>query len=230
MSKSDKTFIFLENLGINPNFFMKNNQEKQKVFIQKETIRKIYSENAVCRLDDHEEFGEEIKLNQKRCRTDDDFLYGHNEDEEFSNKTFGDKFIDVESDLYDDEPVVKPEAIKKKERQSFANNNWATIQINKLSDLVKEIQNEEKIRIKAYKSNLKSKFFKIYEENSEKLKEKTKLKTFHRCNFPNCHRTFASSGWLKSHFKEHLNDLEKDEFNAMFEDLLRRYKLLKLIK
>ena len=81
--------------------------------------------------------------------------------------------------------------------------------------------NENRKVIKAYKSKLKSKFYRIYESNSKDYLEKVKYKLFHKCCFPNCGRTFSSSGWLKAHFEEHIKDLKKNSFNILFEKFIR---------
>ena len=83
---------------------------------------------------------------------------------------------------------------------------------------------EAKVIIKAYKSKLKTKFCKIYESNSEFYKEKNKFKIFHKCNFPGCSRTFASPGWLKSHFNEHLQEIKVNKFNVEFEKSLNKIR------
>ena len=94
--------------------------------------------------------------------------------------------------------------------------------MTQLDQIFKEMNSapQQKILVKAYKSKLKSKFYQIYENNSQQLKEKVKYKIFHKCNYPSCGRTFSSSGWLNSHFNEHLKDLKKHRFNIMFEAFL----------
>ena len=37
---------------------------------------------------------------------------------------------------------------------------------------------------------------------------------------PQCGRTFSSSGWLKAHFEEHLKELEKNNFNVLFDKFI----------
>ena len=82
--------------------------------------------------------------------------------------------------------------------------------------------NNNKNIIKAYKSKHKIKYSKIYEKNSELNKQQNKYKMFHKCNFPNCGRTFSSSGWLKSHFNEHLKLIKKNKFNILFEKYISK--------
>ena len=97
------------------------------------------------------------------------------------------------------------------------NNNFFNIIDNN-----NNINNNNKNIIKAYKSKHKIKYSKIYEKNSELNKQQNKYKMFHKCNFPNCGRTFSSSGWLKSHFNEHLKLIKKNKFNILFEKYIRK--------
>ena len=112
---------------------------------------------------------------------------------------------------------------------SFKDNNsvifstYSQSQIVNLTKIIEEMNqsNENRKVIKAYKSKLKSKFYRIYETNSKDYLEKVKYKLFHKCCFPNCGRTFSSSGWLKAHFEEHIKDLKKNSFNILFEKFIR---------
>ena len=97
------------------------------------------------------------------------------------------------------------------------NNNFFNIIDNN-----NNINNNNKNIIKAYKSKHKIKYSKIYEKNSELNKQQNKYKMFHKCNFPNCGRTFSSSGWLKSHFNEHLKLIKKNKFNILFEKYISK--------
>ena len=104
-------------------------------------------------------------------------------------------------------------------------------QIELLEKVIKNLNSNVKdsnIRIKAYKSKLKSNFFHIYEYNSLKYKELNKLKLFHKCNYPNCSRTFASAGWLKAHFKEHLDEVKQLSFSNKFTELMEKVNLFHL--
>ena len=97
------------------------------------------------------------------------------------------------------------------------NNNFFNIIDNNNNN-----NNNNKNIIKAYKSKHKIKYSKIYEKNSELNKQQNKYKMFHKCNFPNCGRTFSSSGWLKSHFNEHLKLIKKNKFNILFEKYISK--------
>ena len=98
------------------------------------------------------------------------------------------------------------------------NNNFFNIIDNNNNN----INNNNKNIIKAYKSKHKIKYSKIYEKNSELNKQQNKYKMFHKSNFPNCGRTFSSSGWLKSHFNEHLKLIKKNKFNILFEKYISK--------
>ena len=101
--------------------------------------------------------------------------------------------------------------------------NYTQEQISNLTKIIQDMyqSNENRKVIKAYKSKLKSKFYRIYETNSKDYLEKVKYKLFHKCCFPHCGRTFSSSGWLKAHFEEHIKDLKKNSFNILFEKFIR---------
>ena len=100
---------------------------------------------------------------------------------------------------------------------------YSQSQIVNLTKIIEEMNqsNENRKVIKAYKSKLKSKFYRIYETNSKDYLGKVKYKLFHKCCFPHCGRTFSSSGWLKAHFEEHIKDLKKNSFNILFEKFIR---------
>lgn len=103
-------------------------------------------------------------------------------------------------------------------------------QFEKLESIVKQIINYKKANsgIKAYKSKLKSRFYKIYEQNSLMMKEKSKFKIFHKCSFLGCQRTFSTSGWLKAHFNEHMKELQENEFNKLFSKAISKCSKLDL--
>lgn len=109
--------------------------------------------------------------------------------------------------------------------------NSQEYQMEQLDRIFKEMNEskEAKVIIKAYKSKLKTKFYKVYESNSEFYKEKNKYKIFHKCNFPGCSRTFASAGWLKSHFNEHLQEIKVNKFNIEFERSLKKLRYSQIL-
>ncbi len=78
-------------------------------------------------------------------------------------------------------------------------------------------QNDEKYAIKKYNSRLKTKKWDIYVRNSNLINFNNEFKFYHQCNFPTCKRTFSTSGWLKKHLEEHLeNEIYKDPLNEQF--------------
>ena len=48
-------------------------------------------------------------------------------------------------------------------------------------------------------------------------------KIIHHCSYPGCTRKFTSSGWLRAHFGEHLNEIKKKRFNVLFDKLIHGY-------
>jgi hypothetical protein len=227
--KSIESKILLRNLGFSENFF--ENVNKSVYVIKKEKIRKVCSENAVVKI-------EEDEMAKKTCREAEDLeLYREAEDEyslfpEECNPDSGkysSSYINKESNLFGSEPLnnSKKSHVDSANRNSIEANlkifeNCSQSQINQLKEIFAKMNEpqETKIIVKAYRSKLKSKFYQIYEENSQEFREKIKHKIFHKCNFPSCGRTFASAGWLKSHFNEHMKEIKKNKFNILFENLL----------
>lgn len=212
----------LENLGINGNLF-----EKYFVISQNK-IRKVYSDSAVQEIDLSN------ILQTKRCRENEDIYDGiENEYNPYEEKTLEENYHHEEHDSvtisdysdFDDEKIKNSEENYKKE--GLTNNtydifgNCSQNQIKKLNKLVSHHQKEAKVIVKAYKSKLKSKHHEIYQKNSQEFMEKIKHKIFHKCNFPGCSRTFASAGWLKSHFSEHDKEIQEFKFNKLFENYMR---------
>jgi len=212
----------LENLGIDGNMF-----EKYFV-ISSNKIRKVYSDSAVQEIDPSN------VLQTKRCRENEDIYDGiDNEYNPYEEKTLEDNYQLEEHDSetisdysdFDEERKRSPEENNKNE--GFSNNtynifgNCSQNQIEKLNRLVGHHQKEAKVIVKAYRSKLKSKHHEIYKKNSQEFTEKIKHKIFHKCNFPGCSRTFASAGWLKSHFSEHDKEILDFKFNKLFENYMR---------
>ena len=227
--------ILLKNLGFSPVFFEKicsggldrrSQQEESSTFmIRREKIRKVGSENAVVKIE-----GSDVQL--RRCREEEDLeAYREMEEHElFGRKDEAEPFKTVfeDSNLYgqdefpeEEENSNQPPADDRHfDLDVFA--NCSRTQMSQLNRIVTGINSaqDHKVLVKAYRSKLKSKFYRIYEENSQQYREKIKFKIFHKCNFPSCGRTFASAGWLKSHFQEHLQELKKNKFNILFDSLI----------
>ncbi len=209
MTENDYMFK-LRNLGINDEVFEKF------TCIKKDRIKKVCSEGAIVDLNI------DRSLQIKRNREAEDIYSGVVNDlnpyEEESGSSSNSDYYSEEEGEEDkkDLPPNPPNNL-----QIF--NNISQKQLGKLHDIVKEIHDEKKeILVKAYKSKLKSKYTHIYEENSKSTENRTKFKIFHKCNFPGCNRTFASAGWLGSHFEEHSREISCCKFNKIF-DMMKKY-------
>ena len=214
---TEETRVLLRNMGIAENFLDVFKVENEVYTIRKEKIRKVASENAVFRIPLDEEkirYREEEEINYH----DDSDVFKNEE----NNQGFGaDRFYPSEECEMAEEEPVQPRADSSCLNLFYA---CSQNQMDNLNRLVSNINSEkEKVLVKAYKSKLKSKFYRVYEENSQQFKEKIKHKIFHKCNYPSCGRTFASAGWLKSHFQEHLKEIKKNKFNILFENFLLKY-------
>jgi hypothetical protein len=225
--------ILIKNIGFDENlFYMVTNPV---YVIKKEKIRKIYSENAVVKLNNE-------NFENFRSREAENLeIYGDAENHynpfadsgERENRADDHRFIDNNTNFYEcDAPVLGGDDAQQNS-VNMENNleifkNCSSSQMNQLKRMFTTMNssNESQIIVKAYRSKLKSKFYEIYEKNSQKLQEKIKYKIFHKCNFPSCGRTFASAGWLKSHFKEHLMEIKKNKFNILFENMILNCKSL----
>lgn len=96
--------------------------------------------------------------------------------------------------------------------------------LNITKNMNSDIPNADAI-IKAYRSKLKSKNWNTYLKNSFETNIKNKFKFYHKCNFPGCNRTFSSSGWLKTHLEEHMEEIKNDEFNIEFNGCISNIKV-----
>jgi hypothetical protein len=218
---SEESKFLLRNLGIGEEIFEILDHSEPVYTLQKEKIRKVFSDGAVKKICPEE------SLNCRKFREEEDAeIYRDIYSEEGGDHPFReeprvDYFINEQEENYEQE--CHAEGVETTNLNLFKNCSQG--QISKLNRLVSEIHSpEEKVLVKAYKSKLKSKFYRIYEVNSKEFQEKIKHKIFHKCNFPSCGRTFASAGWLKSHFNEHLKELKKNKFNILFENFLTNSK------
>ena len=198
MSKSH-TSILLKNLGIEEDF-LERLEDSTPYFTKKSNIIRIYSEDAIAKIPTNTS----LAVNdQEEGDIYDDVEEHYNN---FKDADFCVNYIEKE----EEEPVP--------EKEGDIVKTSAEDQLSNLKIILSQMNEEnEKVIIKAYKSKLKSKYYEIYEKNSQQLKEMIKYKMFHKCNYPSCKRTFASSGWLRSHFNEHLRDLKKNRFNILFD-------------
>ena len=201
--KDSKTL--LKNCGFSPNFFY--DLEQNALALEKCNIKKIKSANDIILLENQEE-----KIKQKK-------IY-EAEDKDNFNK----KYNEMKNNLY---------------LNYFPNSNsnnhfssYTTIPSQEgLNKNINEINNQKgKYAINAYKSKHKKKYTKLHEINSIALEEKNRYKLYHKCCYPDCNRTFSSSGWLKAHLKEHLKDIHNSKYNKLFEKFVINEKIREINK
>ena len=223
--KSEESNDLYLNFGFSPNFF---SEIKEEIYIiEKNPMRKIFSANAVLNIPIEEQI-EKKKIYDAEDKElynqqEEDYCFDLNKNDNLL-LNFGEKIIlNDNNNQYYSNSIFFP---FNNENNIFS--NFSQNQIMNLNKIIEEMNKSYENRkvIKAYKSKLKSKFYKIYEFNSKDYLEKVKYKLFHKCCFPNCGRTFSSSGWLKAHFEEHIKDLKKNKFNILFEKFIRNNKNL----
>ena len=211
MNESNNLFL---NFGFSPNFF---SEIKEEIYIiERNPMRKISSANAVSALPIEEQISQ-----KKIYEAEDKELYQQEEEDNWSALNKNDN-INSKEKIKQTNSVFSPFSFNFIDNNIGIFSSYSQSQIVNLTKIIQEMnQNNEKRKvIKAYKSKLKSKFYRIYESNSKDYLEKVKYKLFHKCCFPNCGRTFSSSGWLKAHFEEHIKDLKKNSFNILFEKFI----------
>ena len=218
ITNTEQNNLFI-NFGFSPNFF---SEIKEEVYIiEKNPMRKISSANAVSALPIEEQVAQ-----KKIYDAEDKELYQQQEEDNWSELNKIDNINSKEKIIKKSNSIFSP--IPFKDNNSVIFSTYSQSQIVNLTKIIEEMNqsNENRKVIKAYKSKLKSKFYRIYETNSKDYLEKVKYKLFHKCCFPHCGRTFSSSGWLKAHFEEHMKDLNKNSFNILFEKFIRNNKNL----
>ena len=211
VNESNNLFL---NFGFSPNFF---SEIKEKIYIiEKNPMRKISSTNDVSALPIEEQISQ-----KKFYDAEDKELYQQQEEDNWSELNKIDNINSKEKIIKKSNSIFSPFSFK--DNNSVIFSTYSQSQIVNLTKIIEEMNqsNENRKVIKAYKSKLKSKFYRIYETNSKDYLEKVKYKLFHKCCFPHCGRTFSSSGWLKAHFEEHIKDLKKNSFNILFEKFIR---------
>ena len=193
--------FLLKNCGFSPEFFSNMSQNILLFGKNNSNIKKIRSENDI------------ISLQMKRMRENfEKKKVFEAEDKDTYNKIYGNNFCfkygsgnTSNNSLYDFSAFTTIpsqdylDKSNKKNCEIIKNNNYL---------------------IKAYKSKLKKKYSKLYENNSINLEEKNKFKLFHKCCYPGCNRTFSSSGWLKSHLDKHLKKIHGSKYCKLFENYL----------
>jgi hypothetical protein len=211
MNESNNLFL---NFGFSPNFF---SEIKEEIYIiERNPMRKISSANAVSALPIEEQISQ-----KKIYDAEDKELYQQEEEDNWSDLNKNDN-INSKEKIKNTNSVFSPFSFNFIDNNTGIFSSYSQSQIVNLTKIIEEMNqsNEKRKVIKAYKSKLKSKFYRIYESNSKDYLEKVKYKLFHKCCFPNCGRTFSSSGWLKAHFEEHIKDLKKNSFNILFEKFI----------
>ena len=201
--KDSKTL--LKNCGFSPNFFY--DLEQNALALERCKIKKIKSANDIIFLQIQEE-----KIQQKK-------IY-EAEDKDSFNK----KYNEIKNNLY-----------LNCFSNSSSNNHFSSYTTIPSQDCLNkniyEINNKKaKYAINAYKSKHKKKFSKLYEINLIALEEKNKYKLYHKCCYPECNRTFSSSGWLKAHLKEHLKEIHNSKYSKLFEKFVLNDKIIEINK
>ena len=201
--KDSKTL--LKNCGFSPNFFY--DLEQNALALERFNIKKIKSANDILLLQIQEE-----KIQQKKIYEAED------------KDSFNEKYNDMKNNLY-----------LNYFSNSSSNNHFSSYTTIPSQDCLNkniyEINNKKaKYAINAYKSKHKKKFSKLYEINSIALEEKNKYKLYHKCCYPECNRTFSSSGWLKAHLKEHLKEIHNSKYSKLFEKFVLNEKLIEINK
>lgn len=124
------------------------------------------------------------------------------------------KFIETNFDSEQQKYIQK---LQKLVNSNVLNDNKFTKVSSSQALLNDKKHDDEKFAIKKYNSRLKTKKWDIYVRNSNLINFNNEFKFYHQCNFPTCKRTFSTSGWLKKHLEEHLeNEIYKDPLNEQF--------------
>lgn len=228
--------ILLENCGFSKNFFTEI--DKYVYAIEKNSMKKVNSANGAIAIP----LENNINNNDKKiyeAEDKDSFLLKEKEEETekiinknndnsniISNSNNNIIRINLDNDNNENANNNNNDYSKNEEsdNKNLNINKLCYEEFNKkfnslINNINKDIK-ETKTAIKAYRSRHKSKFTKVYEINSYQLLEKNKFKLFHKCCFPDCKRTFSSSGWLKAHYKEHLKELHKSNYCKLFEQMV----------
>ena len=191
-AKSIYSDIIIKNCGFSPYFFDEINN------MEKDSIKNVHSDNTIVSIPFNITLKEPKKISEnENNKLNEKQIQYNNKNDIINNNSKIDYKTNDDSTFYD--PHIHFEYLS----NNINNNKQESSQV-----------------IEAYKSKHKSKFIKIYENNSINFNEKNKNKLFHKCCYPGCNRTFASSGWLKAHFKEHLKQVHNSLFCKLFRNLI----------
>ena len=200
-SNDKKDFkTLLKNCGFSPNFF--NDLEQNKLSLERCQIKKTKSANDVVLLQNQEE----NKKKKKVYEAEDIDIFTKRNNEIENNIYLNDFNKNNFYNFYSYTTIPSQDSLNK--NMNYINNK------------------KSKYIINAYKSKYKNKYIQFYEINSRMLKEKNKYKLYHKCCYPNCNRTFSSSGWLNAHLKEHLKQIHNSKYCKLFEKMILNEKLL----
>ena len=201
-NKNISSNILLTNCGFSPDFF--NTLEENILIMHNNKIKKNKSENDIILLKKKEE-----KIQGKKIyEAEDKDIY-----KKINNNTKKVIYSNINNSSF------KISSLTTIPSQDYLNKNNSEI-INK--------KNNNNYIVKAYKSNLKKKYNHLYEINSIELAKINKSKLYHKCCYPNCNRTFSSSGWLKAHLKNHLKQIHNSKYCKLFESYVLNEHFLKM--
>ena len=202
VTRSLDSEILLTNCGFSPNFL--NELKQNYLEIQKNKInriKKIKSENELLFMKTKD------KIPKRK-------IYEAEDKDDFNKK-----FDDIKGEISNN--------------FNNSNNNISSSTTIPSQDCLNKnnseiINNNNNYLVKAYKSKLKKKYGYLYKINSKELEEKNKFKLYHKCCYPDCNRTFSSSGWLKAHLKNHLKQIHNSKYCILFENFIMNENIQKI--
>ena len=200
-TKSLGSKILLTNCGFSPNFFNELEQNYLEIQNNNNKIKKIKSENELFLLKGKNKIP---KRKIYEAEDKDDFNIKYNDIKKEISSNYNNSMNNISSYT----TIPSQDCLNK--------NNSEIISIN------------NNYMIKAYKSKLKKKYGHLYKINSKELEEKNKFKLYHKCCYPDCNRTFSSSGWLKAHLKNHLKQIHNSKYCILFENFIMNENIHKI--
>lgn len=213
-------------------------QKVQKIcFINKDNLKRVYSGNDIHIIEYDETMQKSFELKKQRFSQDFEDLYEEVEcdfpveleSNRVVNEGNSSKSVMIYEETNISEDIEIPSNFLGKKRsfcsydKTNINSNLAGVDLEKLEKLKRLSHNvncdikDSKLIVKAYTSKMKQKHMDSYIENSKETEKINEMKLYHKCNFPECSRTFSSSGWLKSHLDDHMKEIQLHDFNTEFE-------------
>ena len=193
--------ILLTNCGFSPNFFNDLEQNYLEIQNNNNKIKKIKSENELFLLKGKNKIP---KRKIYEAEDKDDFNIKYNVIKKEMSSNYNKSINNISSYT----TIPSQDCLNKNNSEIISNNN--------------------NYMIKAYKSKLKKKYGHLYKINSKELEEKNKFKLYHKCCYPDCNRTFSSSGWLKAHLKKHLKQIHNSKYCLLFENFIMNENIHKI--